>query len=75
MMIGQLVSLQERLRDRGRLLVRRAVTRDDWIADALLDLAADADGRTEWTPEQWDMLLTDLRRSDMSIEEWLDFNT
>jgi hypothetical protein len=38
----------ERLRDHGRLLVRRAVKREDWITDALLDLAAG--DQQQWTP-------------------------
>lgn len=61
------------LREHGRLLVRRAVQRDDAIAEALLDLAA-GDQR-EWTPQQWDALLTELDASDMTIDEWLDFHT
>lgn len=55
----------------GNLLVRRAVLRDDWIADALLDIAA-AD-QTEWTLEEWQALLTELESSDMTISEFLDF--
>mgnify|MGYP005834802161 CR=1 FL=1 len=59
------------LSDHGRLLVRRAVHRDDWISEALFDMAA-ADQR-EWTPGQWDALLTELDRSDMTISEFIDF--
>ena len=61
----------DKLRDHGRLLVRRAVHRDDWISNALFDLAAN--GQTEWTVPQWDALLTELDRSDMTIDEFLDF--
>ena len=67
------IPVTDRLREHGRLLVRRAVKRDDWIADALLDLAAG--DQTQWTPQQWDALLTELAASDMTIDEWLDFNT
>ena len=63
----------DRLREHGRLLVRRAVLRDDWIGETLLDLAAG--DQTEWTPQQWDALLRDIGESDMTIDEWLDFNT
>jgi hypothetical protein len=57
------------LRDHGRLLVRRAIHRDDWIADALLDLAA-AD-QTDWTPDQWHDLEMELEASDMTIDDFL----
>lgn len=61
------------LRDHGRLLVRRAVNRDDWIAEALLDIAAG--DQTDWTPAQWDTLLAEISGNDMSIDEFLDFYT
>lgn len=63
----------DRLRDHGRLKVRRAVNRDDWIADALLNIAAN--GQTEWTPQQWDALLAEIAGNDMCIDEFLDFYT
>ena len=63
----------DRLRDHGRLLVRRAVNRDDWIAHALLDIAAG--DQTEWTPAQWDTLLAEISGLDMTIDEYLDFYT
>lgn len=53
----------------GSLLVRRAVLRDDWIAEAIFDLAS-AD-RTDWTPQQWDTLLKELTESSLTIEQWL----
>ena len=65
-MIGQPTN---RLEDHGHLLVRRAVLRDDWISDALLDLAAD--GQTDWTPKQWDTLLTELQSSTLNIRDWI----
>lgn len=55
----------------GRLLVRRAVDRDDEVSQTLLDLAA-GDQR-EWTPQQWDALLSELTGCDMTIEEWVTF--
>ena len=71
-MLAQQADPVTRLRDdHGALLVRRAVTRNDWIADALLDLAAG--DQTEWTPSQWDTLLTEMFGNDMTISEWLDF--
>lgn len=62
----------ERLRDHGRLLVRRAVLRDDWISEALLDLAAG--DKQQWTPQEWFDLQMDMEASDMTIDEWLDFH-
>ena len=62
----------ERLREHGRLLVRRAVQREDWIAQTLLDLAAG--DQTEWTPQEWFDLLMEMDSSDMTISEFLDFH-
>jgi hypothetical protein len=67
------VTAASELRDHGRLLVRRAVDRDDWISEALLDIAAN--GQKEWTPAQWDALLAEISGNDMSIDEFLDFYT
>lgn len=69
-MIGQHdTTTAERLKEHARLLVRRAINRDDWIADALLDLAAG--DQTEWTVQEWDALLTELEASDMTIDDFL----
>ncbi len=57
------------LSDHGSLLVRRAVLRDDWIADRIFDLAA-AD-RQHWTPQEWATLLAELRASTLTIADWL----
>lgn len=62
-----------RLRDEaGGLLVRRAVDRDDWISDALLDVAAG--DRRNWTLRDWKALLRDLRRTPGRVSDWLDLN-
>ena len=53
----------------GSLLVRRAVLRDDWISDTILDLAAE--GRTEWTSKDWDTLLAELKTSTLTVADWL----
>ena len=71
-MIGQQTRTQaDRLHDHGRLLVRRAVKRDDWIAEALYDLAAG--DKSEWTPQEWFDLQMEMECSDMTIREFLDF--
>lgn len=67
-MIG---AVTDELANHGRLLVKRAVNRDDWISEALFDMAAG--DQIEWTPQQWDALLTELARSDMTISEFIDF--
>jgi hypothetical protein len=59
------------LADHGALLVRRAISRDDWISQAIMDLAAD--GKTEWTPDEWMDLTMELEASDMTIREFIDF--
>jgi len=67
------VDLVDRLRESaGHLLTARAVNRDDWISEAVLDIAAG--NRTHWTPQQWRTLLRDLRRSPGKLGDWLDLN-
>ena len=64
----------DRLReDAGHLLVCRAVNRSDWISEALLDIAAGK--QTHWTPQEWDVLLADVRATRLHIADWLDLNT
>ena len=61
----------DRLADHGRLLVRRAILRDDWIPHALFDLAAG--DQTDWTPQEWFDLSMELENSDMTISDFLVF--
>lgn len=56
----------------GSLLVRRAIDRNDWIADALLDIAAG--DQLEWTLAEWEALLTGLRQTPGRVRDWLDLN-
>ena len=63
----------EVLRDHGRLLVRCVLDRDDDLTEALLDLAAGE--QTNWTPEEWDVLLTELRQTDETVADWLILNS
>ena len=68
------VDIVDKLRDEaGRLLVRRAVNRNDWISEALLDIAAG--DQTHWTPQEWTVLLADVRTTRLHIDDWLDLNT
>ena len=57
----------------GHLLTRRVVDRDDWVSEAVLDIAAGH--QTQWTPKQWNTLLHDLKRSPGTLADWLDLNT
>ena len=57
------------LADHGRLLVRRAIDRDDWIAEAIFDIAAN--GKREWTPSEWEALLTEISGDDMTIADFI----
>lgn len=64
----------DRLRDEaGHLLTRRAAQRDDWIGDAILDIAAG--DKLAWTPEDWRALLADIDRVPGKLTDWLDLNT
>jgi len=64
----------ERLRDEaGHLLVARAATRNDWIGEAVLDIAAG--DRKIWTLKQWRALLQDLHCTPGKLADWLDLNT
>lgn len=60
----------DRLQDEaGHLLVRRAIDRDDWIADAILDIAAGK--KTHWTPQEWSQLLAELYSCSDKVTHWL----
>lgn len=65
-MIGQ---PDQQLADHGRLLVRRAILRDDWISDAIFELAAN--GQREWTLTEWKKLESELKTSKMRIRDFL----
>ena len=57
-------------RDAGRLLVSRAIDRDDWISQAVLDIAAGS--KIDWTPADWQILVRDLKAGRLNISDWLD---
>lgn len=62
-------SPEQDLADYGHLLVRRAILRDDWIADRILDLAAG--DQTEWTLKEWETLEMELGQCNMKIQDWI----
>lgn len=61
------------LADYGHLLVRRAIQRDDWVTEAIFDLAAD--GQTEWTLVEWDAVVAKIESSDLTVAEWSIYYT
>lgn len=63
----------ECLRGHGHILVRRILTRDDELTDALLDLAAGK--QTTWTHQEWEELLSELSGCDDTVEDWLVLNS
>lgn len=63
----------DRLRDAaGKLLVRRAVHRNDWIAQAIFDIAAG--DKKHWTTHEWRQVLTDFEACRLRVNDWLDLN-
>ena len=65
-MIGQ---PERDLAEFGHLLISRAILRDDWVAEAIFNLAAE--GQTKWDTRQWDTLLSSLENSQQTVAEWV----
>ena len=64
------MSKRERLRKEfGSVLVRRAIQQDGWAANAIWDIAAD--NRIEWTPQDWQKVISDLDNCQLKISDWL----
>ncbi len=57
------------IHDHAHLLVRRAVHRNDEVADAIFDIAS-AD-RTDWDLSDWGDLLDELDQVDKTVGDWL----
>jgi len=63
-----------RLRDEaGKLLVRRAIERNDWIAETICDIAAG--DRADWSTLDWAKVLQGLKQTELRVADWLDLNT
>lgn len=63
-----------RLRDEaGHLLVRRVINRNDWVSQAVFNIAAGA--RKHWNTSDWAALVNDLGASSLTLTDWLDLNT
>jgi len=61
------------LADYGHLLIRRAIQRDDWVAMAIFDLAAN--GKKDWELKEWQTLESTLAESKLTVAEWLVYYT
>ena len=66
-----MIGKSQDLADFGHLLIRRAILRDDWVAEAIFNIAAE--GQTKWDTRQWDTLLAGLGSSKQTVNEWLAF--
>lgn len=66
-----MIGKSQDLADFGHLLIRRAILRDDWVAEAIFNIAAE--GQTKWDTRQWDALLAGLESSQQTVNEWLAF--
>jgi hypothetical protein len=55
------------------MLVRRILSRDDELTDALLDLAAG--DQKKWSVQEWEALLAELAGCDEPVEDWLILNS
>ena len=61
---------REKLRKEfGKVLVRTAIQKDGWAADAIWDIAAE--DRIEWTPDDWNRVICDLDNCQLRISDWL----
>jgi hypothetical protein len=57
----------------GSLLIRRAVLRDDWIADEIFNIRAG--DQKQWDLWEWDTVLKELQSSTLTVDEWLTLYT
>jgi len=68
---GKELPIRDRLQQEvGHILVRRAIQRDDWVADAIFDIAAG--DKKEWTVIEWTALLCDLEKCKLKVSDWLE---
>lgn len=59
----------QQLADYGHLLVRRAIKRGDWVADEILELAAN--GQRDWDYREWLVVESELEASTMRVRDFL----
>ena len=60
-------SQDEILEENGHLMVRRAIEREDAVADAVFNVLAGS--RLEWTLEDWEELLHNARLDDRRVRQ------
>ncbi len=64
-------TIQERLVTAvGNLRVSRVVKRDDWTSEAIFNIAAG--DKTEWSPLEWQAVLSDLTNCKLKVADWLE---
>ncbi len=63
-------TIEERLINAvGNLRVSRVVQRNDWTTEAIFDIAAG--DQTEWTPLEWQAVLSDLDNCKLKVADWV----
>ena len=63
-------TIEDRLRDEvGHILIRRVIERDDWVSEAIFDIAAG--DKKHWSPIEWAAVLCDLERCKLKVADWL----
>lgn len=59
------------LSDYSHLLIRRAVTRNDEIGEAVMEAAIEKTGDRAWTMDKWRSFLIEIERSDARVSSLL----
>ena len=53
----------------GNRLVRRVIDQEDWASEAIYEIAAG--DKKNWTPIEWQAVLSDLERSPLKVKDWV----
>ena len=61
---------QKLIEEYGNRMIRRVLEQDDWASEAICEIAAG--DRKQWTPIEWQAVLSDLERSPLKVKEWVD---
>ncbi len=51
-------------------MVSRVVAEENWASEVIFNIAAG--DRTEWTPLDWQAVLSDLDRCKLKVEDWVN---
>lgn len=64
------LTIEQRLVDAvGNHRVSRVVKREDWTSEAIFNIAAG--DQTEWTPLEWQAVLSDLDNCKLKVADWI----